>query len=740
MRILIEEHQYPAQKVENIIVGLTNLRNIDGKVSVNHVGYYFNPQLRDTVFILPKVLLEDVNNEELVFRKYKPEDIINLQEQNLLDEKEYTFIYKLSVWIYRAIVVYRDANPQSDVILQQFVQQMSQGRLRECTTYLDILLALQKFNRDNENFFFFILHNLHSGFNKINWTRTISKSEAVLQKNEPIYINPVNKKRQINFDEELIIIFFSILNYMYEYYGFPVHIPVNYELITGARFETYINGLGRARLLQIKHKYFSDKALYLWELCFAFFDCSPNVKVEVNQQEYILVKNFNIVFEAIIDELIGTDRNQLPQGLADQSDGKIVDHLWVDNIILPNDEEKPVYYIGDSKYYKHKSKIGENSIFKQFTYARNVIQWSFDAIMGRTKCDDEKYKIRLRDDRTEGYNVVPNFFISAFVDFGSFDYKDDALILHPEQDFQTTYQFNEQLLNSENKLNEEYKKALGDRLFDRDTLLISHYDVNFLFVLAMYARNDAVSKANWKAKVRNEFRTRIQKLLNQKYAFYAMKGYNKLDSEHYIDTNFQKLLGKIYRVEGEEDIYTLALERTKVSASAGLLGELRQYFYVAECEIDKNQDPNALIEKEIERVGNIERLEAQKVVVVDDNLCEQTAVTIRQQLRYAIGLGTTEGALSLAEGYMNVRYLVLHKLTAPLVFELEEGPKLATKQQLGDIPRKMKESEVFLVFKVRSEQPLVSNLISQFALNNPEGNIGRRESYVTELGSLFRTE
>ena len=47
MRILIEEHQYPAEAVENIILGLTNLRNIKGKVSVNHVGYYYNPALND---------------------------------------------------------------------------------------------------------------------------------------------------------------------------------------------------------------------------------------------------------------------------------------------------------------------------------------------------------------------------------------------------------------------------------------------------------------------------------------------------------------------------------------------------------------------------------------------------------------------------------------------------------------------------------------------------------------------
>ena len=65
---------------------------------------------------------------------------------------------------------------------------------------------------------------------------------------------------------------------------------------------------------------------------------SRKIKVEVNEREYVLVKNFNIVFEAIIDELIGTDRSKLPPRLADQSDGKIVDHLWIDSLLLPSHE------------------------------------------------------------------------------------------------------------------------------------------------------------------------------------------------------------------------------------------------------------------------------------------------------------------------------------------------------------------------------------------------------------------
>lgn len=727
MRILIEEHQYPSELVDNIIIGLTNFRNIHGKVSVNHVGYYFNPELGDngdTVFILPKVLMEDVQTEEngnkvtkeRVFGKYAPEDIIDLQNQNLLEPQEYNFIYELSVWIYRAIVVYRDANPTSDVVQQQFIPRMSQGRLQKCNTYLDILLALLKFNRENQDFFFFILRNIHSGYNKINWNRTISHTQAYLQDGTPVYLKPVNRKRQINFDEELLVIYFSILNYLHRFYGFPVSINVNFDLITGQRFESYMKkGLGRIRLLQIKHKYFSDKALYLWELCFAFFDQSHKVMVETKEQEYILVKNFNIVFEAIIDELIGTDHRELPPRLAEQSDGKMVDHLWIDDIILPTTDEKPVYYIGDSKYYKHRTPIGENSIYKQFTYARNVIQWSFDALMGRTQCEDEKYIIRLRDDRTEGYNVIPNFFISATVDFGKLDYTDDALQLHQGKDLRDSFQFKE-------------------RLFDRDTLLLSHYDVNFLFVLAMYARNEANSKAHWKAEVRKKFRERVQAVLNQKYAFYALKGYDKTESENYINTHFQELLGKIYRVEGENEIYTFAIERKDGTVDSSSLDQLRKYFYVAECSIQ--EDPHKSIEKEIERFGAIT---GGKAIVINDNRCEQTAESIRLHGCYAIGLGATAGALSLVEGFASSRYLVLHKLTSPIVFRLKEGPKLVTKEQLGDIPHRLKDSEIFLLFEVLEEDSVLPKQITQYALNHPEGH-SRRDAYVTEIGALFIKE
>lgn len=571
MRILIEEHQYEADKVAKILEGISTLRDIDGKISVNYVGYYYNPALKDCVFILPKVLIEDVNGQELVFGHCSPEEIIDLERQNVLTQAEHDFIYELSVWIYRAITVYHETNSQSHIVLKQNVQQMSKGRLRQCNTFLDILLALQRFNRENQDFFFFVLRNLHSGYNKINWTRTISHSQAIIQENVPVYLDPVNKKRQINFDEELLVIFFSILNYINKHYGFPVKININFPLITGEKFENYRNGMGKTRLLQIKYKYYSDKALYLWELCYAFFDQSKKINVETDDREYLLVKNFNIVFEAIIDELVGDPESKIPADLKDQPDGKRVDHIYQYRDLTNNENEKPIYYIGDSKYYKRGHKIGDESVYKQFTYARNVIQWNLD-LFNDGKEDEQQGHVKLRDDITEGYNVIPNFFISA--QQNTLDGSDDIRLTDNQQKYFQSRQFD-------------------NRLFDRDTFLIAHYDVNFLFVVALYGRNNAGEKKSWKDKVRQMFRKEIQKMLEDKFVFYAMTAKEGVSAVSYIEDHFQELLGKVftpYPDRGQQKYYSVALDsRTDFSdENEALLEQLRESFYVEECQLGQN--------------------------------------------------------------------------------------------------------------------------------------------------------
>lgn len=230
MRILIEEYPYEVADVKDILHGMDALVNVEGRVSIHYVGYYYNTLLKDCVFILPKVLLKGKPGKELAFGKYMPEDIVNLEEQNPLNSEERNFLYKFAVWIYRAIVVYKnDKRNDTDIVYHSKIAHVGNGKRRLSNTYLDILLSLIQFNRENQSFFFFIVKNLHSGLNKINWTRTIATQTALVQNGQPIYLNPVNKKRQINFDEELLVIFFSILNYMATPTAFPKNFAVSFS-------------------------------------------------------------------------------------------------------------------------------------------------------------------------------------------------------------------------------------------------------------------------------------------------------------------------------------------------------------------------------------------------------------------------------------------------------------------------------------------------------------------------------
>ena len=677
MRILIEEYQYNAADVKDILHGIDALENVEGKVSIHYVGYYYNVLLKDCVFILPKVLLKGDDSKELVFGKYRPEEIANLDENNPLNSIERDFLYKFAVWIYRAIVVYKN-NKRNDteIVYYSQIAQVGNGRRRLSNTYLDILLSLIQFNKDNQSFFFTIVKNMHSGLNKINWMRTIGTTNAIIQDGQPIYLNPINKKRQINFDEELLIIFFSILNYIGDAYGFPKQISCQYQLITGKRFETYLNGFGKTRLRQIKYKYFSDKALQLWQLCFAFFDEARQVFITTEKREYLLVKSFYVVFEAIIDELVGD--NPLPDGMEKkQEDGKIVDHLFTAQSLIDN-EAKQTYYIGDSKYYKMGHELGSESVYKQYTYARNVIQWNLDIFNDGKQTPSG---VKLRDDVTEGYNIIPNFFISAKLD-EHFDYSDDGIE------------------KTDRKRNKHKKMQFKNRLFDRDTLLLFHYDVNFLFVLSLYARDNAVQKTEWKEKVRNKFRKEIQEWLQKDYDFYAMRARPGVNGEEYIKHNFKEVVGKIYTPFKDENTYSLALDsKDPEGNNAAIKTMLSEFFYVEPCRLGQNPEdvlPTAAVFDAMKPTNNDLAL-----CVTKEGIHFDSAVAkMKQTGKLGIALNMNGATLQLVEGFTAAKYLIIHnKSNKYAAFFVDgKGPRLISANEMTDMVTTKKGASIYLVY------------------------------------------
>ena len=605
MYILFEEHQYESSRVEKILKDIYALQDVDKRVCVQYVGYFYNPYLHDCVFILPKVLLTE--QETLVGVKQEsgepvtPEMVLEPKGQEKLSKEYRKFIYEFSVWIYRALNVFYKANPKSKAILYKHLPQAGKGRRHQAKTYLDIVLSLINFNQENRDFVLFTIKNLHRGNNKINWMRTISHSQAFVQDKDVVYLNPVNKKRIVNYEEELFVIFYSILNYLNEAYGFHTPINIQYELITGKQFKQYMHGMGKTRLMQIKYKYFSDKALQLWDLCYAFFENSYRIAINTNTQEYLLTKNFNIVFEAMIDELIGTPHHNIPKGLADQDDGKRVDHMYTDLALTSTEAQtsREVYYIGDSKYYKSGHALTSESIYKQYTYARNVIQWNINLFLSddtaydrldkqKRKADKNRFgNIRLQDASvTEGYDVIPNFFISAFVNN---DLK---------------YNVKENIRPHKGK-NEEHCTKISyqfpDRLFDRDTLFLSQYDVNFLYVLFLYARNKTNEKTQWKELVRKKFRDEIRAVIQKKFMIYAMRARLGVDGALYLQQHFYELNGRVFQPYGEERMTYFAYARpTKnMENTQTQYDDLSRYFIIEKCGM--GQDPHEVLKAAIEQ-------------------------------------------------------------------------------------------------------------------------------------------
>lgn len=698
MRILIEGHQYHAtEEILKVVSELGPTIGVKGFVSVGYVGYYYNTNIHDCVFILPKVLLSE---EGLIFQKHDPEKIIHLEDKdNPLEDEERNFIYKLSVWIYRAISVFKERNKDSKIVLHERVAQIGHGQRRLSNTYLDILLSLVQFNQDNQDFFFFTIKNQHSGNNKINWTKTITHSQAYLQGGQPVYLNPVNKRRMVNFDEELMVIYFSILNYIHKEYGFPFNTECHYETINDYQFKSYLKGLGKARLQQIKYKYFSDKALELWHLCFAFFDEARQIVVNTKQKEYLLVKSFEIVFEDIIDELIGGRRDELPKELQDQPDGKQVDHMFRYKSLTESSNDN-IYYIGDSKYYKSNTSIGKEALYKQFTYARNVVQWNLDLFLDESRGEEQKKELqlgtgKLRDEETEGYNIIPNFFISAQQrDLGMSS--DITWVDKDNKDF-TSRQFN-------------------NRLFDRDTLLVCHYDVNFLYVVSLYGRKNEGMKTIWRNQVKEQFRREIQTMLDYHFQFHVMTPHEHVDGREVLQHNFRDLIGKVFKpypagVNGQQ-FYSLALEKPETIKDVKLrdavelenkrvLDLLEQHFEILECRLGEDKR-NELQTPPPDGVIYAKENDLALLITKEGVHFDNAIQLLQETQKVGVALKMDGAVLQLVEGFTKAKYLIIHnKSERYQVYGFDgTGPKLVPACNAEPMVVTKQDEQLYLVYQV----------------------------------------
>ena len=700
-----------------------------------YVGYCYSKAAKDVIFFLPKVVLTGERNEEngddTIFGA-APHDIIDFSSDSIIEKfteegsKEYKeFLSTLSIWIYRTISVYKETH-NDNILESKEYQGESRGKKIKHNTLLDVIIALRDFNKDNQDYFTFIAKNVHTGVNKIQWQKTITSTNPIFLKGQPVYTDPVNRKKMVNFDEELLIIFFSILNYIKEEHGFSFYMNINYQLISHDTIKrSYIGkNYGCRRLKQIKYKYFSDKALRIWDLCYAFFDREYKISINRQAEDFLLAKDFDHIFEVMIDTLIGgEDKNKLPKELTEQRDGKMVDHMFIGQGLIEqsNLPAELTYYIGDSKYYKRSKNdtvvLGDKSIYKQYTYAKNVIQWNMNLFLDDS---DDGEQPQLRDALTEGYNPIPNFFISARIP----NKKEGSKFLSFED---------AQLVEQANGV--QFNRQFENRLFDRDTLLLCHYDVNFLYIVSLYGRANKSKQATWREYVRKNFRQKIQETFNKLYTFRTIQPRAGKDCYQFLKENFSQLNGKLYRSKSNKNYLVLALMRgdddskalwqslslrqasieKEIAENDLIIANLQSHFYVSDAF---TLDEELLID-DLPNVGTLEplteELKKQGVLMVMMENYEAKRPKFLPAGKIAIGIKYTRDGIEIAENLQSIGYVLFHtrKVEGLHLFHAKNIRLVKSVDELpSDIYRNIQTTEMYVLVDIDNAEELDSSNIN----------------------------
>ena len=631
MRFLFEEFPYNPDFLEKAIgygkgVSHTqsesgfNTNYADGKVKIKGVGYCFYDDHSNghpeghPVFVLPKVFVYTDENKVKAFGeeiKSDGSDVfgnIELNDKNF--RKRLHFFSSLSVWLYSAIDRYYKKQKDGEakgVIKPPRSEVQIFKKADRYATLLDIISSMQLFYKKNQSLFVFVAKNKHSGNHKINWQRTVNKTMPFMQDGVPIYMNPINKAKVFDLDDRLLVLYFSAMRFIQEKFGYPMPQSEFYQPLRMNEMERLLeNELGLRELKKIKYKYFEDRLVKLYNIMEAFFSWGARYCSKISKsQEYLIANSFNNVFEAMIDELIGDPEYA---DLKKNDDGKIIDHLYREkSLIFPSDNNDDIWHIGDSKYYKDPEDIKGTSIAKQYTYAKNMMQMSFNSLYMTDFGPRRRFQgICYRDDNlTKGYNVTPNFFIRG-----------DIPKFEDESQFSSDYFYKPndeikliRLARKDNENGPEAEQALVEylwkirqrqfenRLFDRDTLLLQIYDVNFLYVLKAYTSKQSSLREKFKRDARAMFRKNFLDLLDAKFYFWAIYmpdlegAEGGFDDERrfkeFVISEFYYLEGKIFQPNGLKKCIILALERESVDNRRSDYQKVRQVVDDAGCEVYK---------------------------------------------------------------------------------------------------------------------------------------------------------
>ncbi|SEB01427.1 hypothetical protein SAMN05443667_11554 [Flavobacterium gillisiae] len=527
MQILIEGEIYPIELLQKVFDDpkFYKQNGFDGMIT--SVGYYHSFEKNSLVFMLPKVFMKD--GTETIFGCNKEVLIDLIKNQSIKHKTQYNWVRQLSVHFYNSLIEFKKRYNDTSIIHNTETFELNTNLGDKEYSFLDLLLSFVNYYKKNkQQILFKHIEFVSNQVKKPKWEKTIRKSLPILANGRtPIYVEITNKKKIINTEEELLTYFFSILNHLNKEHHLNLKIDKSFNLIEGQSFEK-LCGNGISKLKKIKYRYFNDTLKKMYVLCELYFSQFDKSSIKKKREDFLAITNYNLVFEDMVDKLFSNKLNTVEIGgvtidkLKNNDDGKIIDHIYDYKSLIDTSD---IFYIGDSKYYKSNSSAGKTSKYKQFTYAKNIIQFNIDLL---NKNRTYNATMRYRDtDLTEGYNITPNFFIYGFID--------------------DIVNYDSHNITKKGKPIPSYH--FKERLFDRDTLFVHQYKINFLFVLKAYTNFNDSEIENFRKEVKSTFRNNFLDFFNHSskcgFEFYEST-IKQEDYSGFINENFKRLNGKCF--------------------------------------------------------------------------------------------------------------------------------------------------------------------------------------------------
>lgn len=504
MKVILENQILDKEEIADLIpeLFLTNISS--NQVKCEYIGY-IKIKDKEPVTILPKVFPSEFIDE-----------IYNGNKEALKWLENYIIIQYLTLKKYSSNIKHKGLLPEN-------IRQSSE------ITYIDVALAVinfydkHKYLRNVEK-----LKKQTKSPSKVKWNNVINRNNYVVIDDEIFFDDFQEERLGLTTNDFLLKLLNTEVRNICKTLSLTLF-DKNDEILDQKEYKVFLKKPLK-NLKRIKKKYFRDEYLKLIKVLYNYY---YNVEASYgkNKYDFLLTNNFELIFEDMVDEFLSTPN--LLKSYKNNKDGKIIDHIFSFTDLIFNGSE--IIYIGDSKYYTDISSI-KNTRWKQYTYVKNIQS----LVMTDNNSLNLEYREILFDPVFFSYNVVPNFFISPFVNKVPYKPLDEFFFF------------------IENELPLE-AYHLPNRLFDRDTLYIYYFGVDLIYLMYGYIYGFNKEKIEDAKKI---IRKNITKYLNECYNFYKIYDINE-DVLKFLKSFYYALQGKIIYNKYDENII-LALNKADV--------------------------------------------------------------------------------------------------------------------------------------------------------------------------------